>query len=326
VPKSTTIALSPKECWVVTDGAAGNRRQALALAEALTPTIREVVISLRPPWSWAAPRLLPGARLALGPGNETLLPPWPALVIGCGRAAAWATRQVRRWSEGHTLAVQLLDPRIDPAHWDLVVAPRHDGLTGDNVIHALGSLNPIDDTWLADAHDAFAGFASLPGPRLGVLIGGSRRGAPFDAQAAEAFLAAVRERHAMDGGSIMVAVSRRTPASVLPRLRDALGGLPGIVWTGSADGANPYPGILAWADRLVVTPDSVNMLSEACAVGVPVHTFTSVPLDEKLGRFHAELRAAGLLHDVGAVTGVRQRALRETAAVAGEVRRHVGLG
>lgn len=317
--------LSRESCWVLTDGAAGNRRQALALAEALTPSIREVVVDLRAPWSWFAPRLLPGAWMALGRSEDSLLPPWPKLAIGCGRQAAWATRQIRRWSGGSCLTVQILDPRINPAHWDLVVAPKHDALHGDNVLSPLGSLNPIDDTWLADGRDAFAQFATLPGPRLGVLIGGERRGTPFDNAAAEAFLSAVRARCVADGGSILVAVSRRTPAECLPRIRDAFAGLPGLIWTGSADGANPYPGILGWADRLVVTPDSVNMLSEACATGRPVHTVLSAPLPEKLARFHAELRSAGLLHDIDARTPDRQEPLRETAVIATEVRRHLGL-
>lgn len=329
MPKSTTIGpigeLPPDSCWVLTDGAAGNRRQALALAEALTPSIREIVVGLRPPWSWLAPRALPGARFALGRDQETLLPPWPKLAIGCGRQAAWATRHIRRWSGGACLAVQILDPRIDPKHWDLVVAPRHDGLRGDNVLTPLGSLNPIDDAWLADGRDAFAHFALFPEPRLGVLVGGARHGSAFDVRTCEAFLAAVRARHAREGGSVLVTVSRRTPAAILPRVREAFAGIPGVVWTGSADGPNPYPGILGWADRLVVTPDSVNMLSEACATGRPVFTTPTGPLPEKLARFHAELRAAGLLHDVDADTPEAQPPLRETATIAAEVRKHLGL-
>lgn len=317
--------LPAHSCWVVTDGAAGNRRQALALAEALTPAIRELVVELRAPWSWFAPRLFPGARMALGSGDDALLPPWPQLVIGCGRHAAWATRQIRRWSAGRTLAVQILDPRLDPSHWDLVIAPRHDGLHGDNVLNPLGSLNPIDDAWLDDGRGAFSQFANLPGPRLGVLIGGNRRGTPFDGAAMEAFIGAVLARHQRDGGSVLVVASRRTPAASLPRLREGFAGLPGLVWTGSADGANPYPGILGWADRLVVTPESVNMLSEACATGRPVHTVVTTPLPAKLERFHAELRSAGLLHDIGAELPEWQRPLRETATIAGEVRRHLGL-
>jgi mitochondrial fission protein ELM1 len=57
-----------------------------------------------------------------------------------------------------------------------------------------------------------------------------------------------------------------------------------------------------------------------------VHTFVSRPLPEKLERFHQELRAAGLLHDIDARTASTQPPLRETAAIASEVRRHLGLG
>lgn len=313
-------------CWVLTDGAAGNRRQALALAEALTPSIREIVVELRPPWSWAAPRLLPGARLALGRRDEAFLPPWPALAIGCGRLASWATRQLRRWSGGRTLAVQILDPRIDPRHWDLVVAPKHDGLSGDNVLTPLGSLHPIDGAWLDDARAGFAAFAALPSPRLGVLIGGDTHGRPVDAAATAAFLEAVKARQAREGGSVLAVTSRRTPKAQLPMIRAAFAGLPGFVWTSSADGANPYPGVLGWSDRLAVTPDSVNMLSEACATGRPVHTLVGAPLPAKLERFHAELRATRRLHDVDAVTGVLQEPLRETAEIAAKVRGHLGLG
>ncbi|MDF4026763.1 mitochondrial fission ELM1 family protein [Luteibacter sp. PPL201] len=313
-------------CWVLTDGAAGNRRQALALAEALTPSIREVVVELRPPWSWVAPRLLAGGQRALGGRDDSLLPPWPTLAIGCGRAAAWATRQLRRWSGGRTLAVQILDPRIDTRHWDLVIAPRHDGLVGPNVLTPLGSLHPIDGAWLADARAGFAGFAELPSPRLGVLIGGDMHGRPVDAAATAGFLEAVKARHAHDGGSVLAVTSRRTPADHWPMIRAAFAGVPGFVWTSSADGANPYPGILGWADRLAVTPDSVNMLSEACATGRPVHTHLDHALPAKLARFHAELRATRRLHDMDAITPEQQEPLREAVAIAEKVRMHLGLG
>jgi hypothetical protein len=310
---------------VITDGAAGNRRQALALAEALTPSIRELVVELRAPWAWFAPRLLPGGRMALSRRQDSLTPPWPTLVIGCGRAAAWATRQIRDWSDGRALAVQILDPRLAPAHWDLVVAPKHDQLHGDNVLTPLGSLNPVDDTWLADARDAFAAFGDLPGPRLGVLLGGARHGATLDVSELAALLEAVKQRHAREGGSVMVVASRRTPGAVLPMVRAAFHDLPGFIWAPGDDDPNPYPGVLGWADRLVVTPDSVNMLSEACATGRPVHTLVTGPLPRKLERFHAELRATHRLHEIEASTPPTQPALRETAWVAAQVRKHLGL-
>jgi mitochondrial fission protein ELM1 len=68
-----------------------------------------------------------------------------------------------------------------------------------------------------------------------------------------------------------------------------------------------------------VTPDSVNMLSEACAVGCPVHTLVTSPLPAKIARFHRVLREAGLLHDLDAIVTTRQTPLRELPVVAKEV-------
>src|SRR3546814_2214365 len=73
---------------------------------------------------------------------------------------------------GGSKVVQILDPRLDPALWDVVVAPLHDGLAGANVITTLGSLHPVDDAWLADARTRFAALEALPRPRTALLLGG----------------------------------------------------------------------------------------------------------------------------------------------------------
>ena len=67
------------ECWAITDEAAGNQRQALALAGALGLPVRHLVLEPRAPWSWFAPRLLAwGAITALV--SQACW--WGAVVIG----------------------------------------------------------------------------------------------------------------------------------------------------------------------------------------------------------------------------------------------------
>ena len=298
--------------WVISDGAAGNERQALALAAALAVPARVLALPLRAPWAWAAPRRLPGGRLALAvPDRERFAPPWPDLAIGCGRGAALLTRILRELAGDACYRVQILDPRIDPRHWDAVVAPSHDQLTGPNVLTTLGSLNPIDDAWLASGREACPDFAALPRPHVALLVGGPRRGIDFDTALAERLGATVRG--IAQGGSVLATASRRTPPAFAARLQSSLKAFPGVFWTGA--GANPYPGVLGWADRIVVTPDSVNMLSEACATGVPVHTVTPASLPDKLARFHAALRERGLLTEPGQPRG-DVPPLRETQAIA----------
>ena len=127
-----------------------------------------------------------------------------------------------------------------------------------------------------------------------------------------------RER---DGGSVLVATSRRTPAPWRERLRRAFRNGCTCFWGGAEDGPNPYPSYLALADRIVVTPDSVNMLSEACATGVPVISDLPAVAPAKLAALHAELRSQGWLHgnDVDFSTLRQPSPLREIAAVASKV-------
>jgi len=322
---------SADECWAITDEAAGNQRQALALAGALGLPVRHLVLEPRPPWSWFAPRLLVGGRLALPAAQRELFaPPWPRVAVGCGRAAALFTRLLRPLSGGACHTVQILDPRIDPAHWDTVIAPRHDGLQGANVLTPLGSLHPIDEAWLADARLAFHEFGELPQPRVGVLLGGPRKGIALDPEYGEALIRHLLADQAAHGGSVLVTASRRTPPALFNVVRDALRDIPGLCWGSTRDGPNPYPGILGWADRLVVTPDSVNMLSEASAVGCPVGTLVLAPLPAKIARFHRNLREAGLLGEIGDDIREGHEPLRETAAlarvIAGQMSRHGPAG
>lgn len=124
--------------WALSDGAAGNERQATALAQALGGDVRVVRIRVREPWAALAPRLTLGARSAIHDREgHALAPPWPDIAIGCGRRASLATRVLRDWSEGRTFTVQILDPRIDPAEFDIVVAPQHDRVRGENVIRSI---------------------------------------------------------------------------------------------------------------------------------------------------------------------------------------------
>jgi mitochondrial fission protein ELM1 len=312
--------LTRGECWVITDDAAGNQRQALALAEYMQRPVRHLRLQPRAPWSWLSPRFTMGSRLALPVSQRRLFaPPWPDLAIGCGRSAALLTRMLRPLSGGRCYTVQILDPRIDPDHWDAVIAPRHDGIDGPNVLQSLGSLNTVDERWLADGRDACPLLGELPQPRVGVLLGGPRRGIALDTAYAHHLLDHLLARHRREGGSLLVLASRRTPAALIDLFREALRGVPGLVWAGPDDGRNPFPGVLGWADRLVVTPDSVNMLSEACAVGCPVHTFTTAPLPARIARFHQALRQAHLLHDIDAIAPSTQPPLRATAALAHEL-------
>jgi len=309
------------QIWAMSDGRAGNARQADALAAALGGPARTLLLAPRAPWRWAAPRRLPGAHAGFGPEFATARATPPALAIGCGRQAALATRLLR---DGGSAAVQILDPSIDPRHWDLVVVPDHDGLTGSNIVTLLGSLHPVDDAWLQRARIDHPGPGLLPGPRTALLVGGPTANAPWTATHLDALLGRLLEARAREQGSVLATTSRRTPPGLVELLRRRLAGVPGLLWTAGED-ANPYPGLLAWADRIVCSPDSVNMVSEACATRAPVHVFEAALARSRPGRFLGALAARGRLAALDAAPDPAIEPLRETARVAGQVRARLGL-
>jgi len=311
----------PVQACVLTDGHAGNRRQAEALAQALGLAWEAPPLSPALPWRALAPRRLPGAARALGRAFAAALAAPAPLAIGCGRQGALATRLLR---ERGARAVQILDPRLDPGHWDLVVVPGHDRLRGGNVVRLLGSLHPVDDAWLAQGAARFPALLALPRPRVVVLAGGPTRHAPWSAARLRALLDALGRELRTGGGSLLATVSRRTPEAARRALREAVHGLPGLLWEG--EGETPYPGMLACADRIVCTPDSVNMLSEACATAAPVYVADPARATGRIGRFLAALGERGRIRAAdAALAPFTATPLRETARVAAEVRARLGL-
>lgn len=311
--------------WALHDGRAGNARQALALARALDVGAAELILTPRAPWRWLAPRRLPASGHAFGAAFAKLAQAAPAIAIGCGRQAALATRVLR--ARGSKV-VQVLDPRIDPGHWDIVVAPEHDDLHGENVVVLLGSLHPVDDLWLANARREFPTLASLPSPHTVVLAGGPSRHAALSDAAFRSLLQRLSVVARTEHGSLSVVASRRTPAA----WRDAIGSLPhdvaGLRWRGDQDGANPYRGLMGYADRIVCTPDSVNMLSEAAATLAPVFAWGPQMVSGRPRRFIDALLERGRIHALaqdGAMPPFKAKPLRETARIAEQIRRRLEL-
>ncbi len=310
-------------CWVVTDGKPGMENQCLGLAEALglTPVVKRIV--LRSPWRELSPYFRLGARYAAAPEGDPIEPPWPDLLIATSRASVAPAVAIRKASRGRTFTVQIQTPQISPRLFDLVVVPRHDRLRGPNVITTRGALHRVTPTKLAEAAARFADrLIDLPHPRIAVLIGGGNavyRLTPVVMGDLAEKLANVAKQH---GAGLMITPSRRTGADNEAILQARMRDVPAVVWDGT--GENPYFAYLGLADAIVVTGDSVSMVSEACSTGKPVYVVDLEGGSPKFQSFHDALRAEGITRPfTGALESWSYEPLDDTARVAAEVRRRL---
>ena len=308
--------------WAVHDGKIGMANQVLGLAEAVGYPVVEKAVSLRAPWRHLAPPLWLHPMAALKPEGARLEPPWPDLLVSCGRGVIALALAVKRMSRGRTLWVHVQDPRFARRHVDLMVVPRHDPARGENVLLTVGAVHRVRPASVAAARSRFAPlFGQLAHPLVGVLIGGSNRVFRLT-PAIAASLGRQLAGLASQGFGIAITPSRRTGETALAALADELRGVPHYLWDGS--GENPYLGLLAHADALVVTGDSVNMLSEAASTGKPVHVVDLEGGSAKFRRFHELFRRAGIARTFsGAIESWSYAPPEDTERAAAEIRQRM---
>jgi mitochondrial fission protein ELM1 len=310
---------NPPLVWVLHDGKAGMRSQALGLAEATGFRVVEKSLRIRSPWSILPPQLWPLPRYAVSNGRSQLAPPWPDAVIGCGRNTVIPALTIRRASGGRTIAAQVQDPRLGRDEFDLMVVPEHDRLRGPRVITTTGALHRVTADKLSAARLRFPELAALPRPILGVLIGGSNRAYHLTLDRLGTIADAIAACLRVTGGSVVLTPSRRTGEAGIALLRERLKGLPAAIWDMTGD--NPYFAYLAIADAFLVTADSVSMISEAAAAGKPVHILALDGGDAKFARFHKAMHDAGITRPfMGDVESWRYPPLDDTARVGAALR------
>jgi mitochondrial fission protein ELM1 len=294
VARSSAEAL---RVWYLTTGEAGLRQQAQGLARELSPSAEERVVRVSRLWSGVPAQLFSLTLAGVSEVEGYLEPPWPDVLISCGRRSALAAMALRRRSAAPMVSVHIQPPAV-PQAFDLVVAMAHDRAAGANVVEVGAALHGVRAAALAKAgRDGDPRFAHLPRPRTGVLLGGSTRQGGFTIEEVRSLIAELDALREQRGGALLITPSRRTPTAAVVALGRRYSGDPAaFLWDGG--GANPYLPILAAADDLVVTSDSVSMISEALATRARVWIH-SVPGGRRHTRFLTDLLEQRLVARLG---------------------------
>lgn len=284
-------------CWGITDGSAGMVSQVRALAALLGAEVEMKVITLPKPYVWLPNCFYTSSfakQIAALLLQRKVRGAAPDMVISCGRKAAAAAMALKLIMP-KTKFICLQDPRVASHHFDLVIAMRHDAIEGPNVIKIRYALHDITPQKLAQAKAQFAPFfAHHVTPRVVVLLGGSTNKYTLTTRSMGNIISQMERLLEQNTCSLLITPSRRTGTENIKRLDYRFRGNDKVyIYDGQSE--NPYLGLLSLADFIVVTNDSVNMMSEAAATGKPLYI---LPLpghkNTKPARFAEALLADGL--------------------------------
>ncbi len=307
-------------CWIITEGLIGTENQCIGVAEALKVPYDVKRIALNQPWKTLSPYLGFENKMTFSP---TITPPWPDILIASGRKSIAASRYIKKMNRNSTFSVYIQDPRISSKNFDLVAVPKHDRLRGSNVVVTNASPNKITDKLLGEAKKHFSFLGKYPSPRFAVLIGGSSKAYKMTRNITLNLVQTLSHIN----GSLIITCSRRTGAENKKILEQSLRNDTNYFWNGKDE--NPYLGLLAWADFLLVTADSASMISECCTTGKPVYMIDLEGGAKRMSLLHDHLINYGALKRLGdaksAFKGYNYQPLNDAQYVAQEIKKRSKL-
>jgi mitochondrial fission protein ELM1 len=252
-------------------GKIGTLRQCEALAKPLAQHLNAEITYIDvdlPIWfKWLTPRItrhwpikfLPAFNLA----NQ------PSLIIAAGRQAFLLAAPLAK----QVPTIALLNPRCPSDYFTVVIPPQHDGVKKHpNVIETLGALHPHNES--SFVVDMKKGVYTIS-----VLLGGNSKHYTYkDADFVEIAKYLKKKTSAQPNMQVLISASRRTPQNGIKILQNELADVNATIWDGT--GTNPYFNYIGLANEILVTGDSISMISEVCYLGKPVEIW-KLPIQNK---------------------------------------------
>jgi len=324
---------------LLSDNKAGHLRQSeavLKIVKRLQPIVYSTVIDVKFKNSFA--KIL--AKVCMGFGldiyefclkskTRRALSKVPAdLVISCGASLAGLTFSVAQ--ENQARSVCIMDPAqaVSRKKFDVVIIPRHDNPPkGKNIVRTLGALKLIDEAYLTEHAERLK--AKIPGIghklSLGLLIGGDTKHYRLTIETAREVIAQLKKAAQALDADILVTTSRRTPANIENLLREELKEYPScklLVIANQMNIPEAVGGILGLSDFIVVSGESISMVSEAASSGKYVGVFRLKAASAFCGKtrheafLHNAARHGSLyLIDTPAIADTIKEVLQERPAV-----------
>jgi Kdo2-lipid IVA lauroyltransferase/acyltransferase len=233
----------------------------------------------------------------------------PDHIVSTGSLVAAINDRYAAFSQARSIVV-MRPGNVPLSHFSCVVMPKHDALKtrgSKNVVCVEAAPNLINEDYLRRNAEALRGrspsLQQLKDGFIGVLIGGDAKGVVMSERQMRTVVLQLKEMAVKEGKSLLVTTSRRTPVLVEEMIEEELKGFDHtglLILAGKNNVPEAVGGILGLADLVVVSGESVSMVSEAASSGRPTLVFGiegdgQKCAENKYTRFVKGLAEAGFL-------------------------------
>ena len=248
---------------LLTDGMHGMISQVEGLAKALNLEFIHEKIELNSFWKMIPPKLTPVKDFVFKNDISKKF----NIVISCGRKSVIPSIFLKKKFKNKIINVHIQDPKVSLSHFDFVVAPEHDGLTGKNVITSKGAIHYLRDNEL-DENMSYLKSRLNKEKIVSLIVGGPNKYYDYKTIEVEKIFNKIKLNFIDNGYQLIFIPSMRTPKSVIDRAINFFGKNQVII---TDIDKKAYLSSLRLANYIVVTCDSTSMISEAAITGKPIY-------------------------------------------------------
>ena len=250
---------------LLTEGMHGMISQSEGMAKALKAEFFHKTVNIRFPWKLIPPKLTPISPIIFKDKIYFSENQIPDIIISCGRKSVIPSIFFKKHNK-KIFTIHIQDPKINLENFDLVVAPEHDGLKGENVISTKGAIHYITKSEIEKARPYLLnklGDSKI----ISLILGGPNKYYDFSEKQLSKIFSDIKDIFISNGFKVIVIPSIRTPEKIINLATKEFDSNSHVIQTVDKQA---YLSSFALSEKIIVTCDSTSMISEAATSGKPI--------------------------------------------------------
>ena len=304
---------------LLTEGMHGMISQVEGLAKALDIDFTHHKVELNKFWKLIPPKFTPVSNFAF---NSITTNDFD-IIISCGRKSVIPSIYLKKNSKKKVHNIHIQDPKVSLNNFDFIIAPEHDGLTGENVILSKGSIHYLTKEEITNNHEYLSEKLNKEKEYLSLILGGPNKYYDYNEKNLIKIFDKIKSILESNNLQAIIIPSMRTPKKIIDFTQNYLGENNLVI---KDVDKKAYLSSLSLAKYIVVTCDSTSMISEAALTGKPIY-IAEIPAKSNDYRFR---KFRDLFHKLKIIKNLNEKVeiwnyeiLDETNRIAKEIKKKI---
>jgi len=249
---------------LLTEGMHGMISQVEGLAKALDLDFIHEKIELNNFWKLFPPKVTPIQDFVF---KNNIISQFD-VVISCGRKSVIPSIYLKKKFKNKILNIHIQKPKVSLNNFDYIVAPEHDGLTGENVFTSKGAIHYLTNNELDENENYLKSRTDSQKKIVTLIIGGPTKHYNYEPKAIDEIFKKIENNFLNSDYQLIVIPSMRTPQKIIDKAKNFFCNNQIII---TDVDKKAYLSALKISDHIIVTCDSTSMISEVAITGKPIY-------------------------------------------------------